>query len=67
MCGLAVLREKTFLTTRPASFFSATAIAASTSSRDAAKGEAETVLEVDTVVEVAVEDGGSTAFVGLGG
>jgi hypothetical protein len=67
MCGLAVLREKTFLTTRPASFFSATAIAASTSSRDVAKGEEDTVLEVDAVVEGAVEDGGSTAFVGLGG
>lgn len=66
MCGLAVLRENTFLATRPASFFSATVIAASTSSRNAARGEAETVLEVDTV-EGAVEDGGSTGFVGLGG
>lgn len=67
MCGLAVLREKTFLATRPASFFSATVIAAFTSSRNAARGEAETVLEVDTVVEGAVEDDGSTGFVELGG
>lgn len=51
ICCLALFLEKTLLTTRPASFFSATAIAASTASRDVVS------VEVDALVDAAVEDG----------
>jgi hypothetical protein len=61
ICCLAPFLEKTFLTIRPASFFSATAIAASTTSRGAGK------VELDAPVE-AVEDGwGSTLLTMSGG
>jgi len=50
MCCLAPFLENTLLTTRPASFFSATAIAASTTSRGADR------VEVDAAVE-AIEEG----------
>jgi len=56
MCCLAPFLEKTLLTTRPASFFSATTIAASTASRDVVS------VEVDTLVDAAVDDGGDSTL-----
>ena len=51
ICCLAPFLEKTFFTTRPESFFSATATAASTTSRDVGS------VEVDALVDAAVDDG----------
>jgi len=60
ICCLAPFLEKTFLTTRPASFFSALAIAASTTSRGAGK------VELDASVD-AVEDGWGSRLLTVSG
>ena len=51
------------MTIRPASFFSATAIAASTTSRGAGKVE----VEVDAVVDAVVEDGRGSMSLSVSG
>jgi hypothetical protein len=50
ICCLAPFLEKTLFTTRPESFFSASAIAASTTSRDVGS------VEVDALVDAMVDD-----------